>query len=71
MRRSERAGFAPANARAARRLGRRAAEVRSVYLGSDARTRVPDPVTPVQAGRVLVAALVAFDVAVFVMDVLF
>ena len=57
------------NERAARRVGRRAAEVRSVF-GVGRKDRVADPVTPVQAGGVLIGAAVLFDVAVFVMDVL-
>ena len=55
--------------RAARRVERRAAEVRGVlWMGRE--NRVPEPVDPVQAGGVLIGAAVLFDVAVFVMDVL-
>ena len=55
--------------RAARRVERRAAEVRGVlWMGRG--NRVPEPVSPVQAGGVLIGAAVLFDVAVFVMDVL-
>ena len=55
--------------RAARRVERRAAEVRGVlWMGRG--NRVPEPVDPVQAGGVLIGAAVLFDVAVFVMDVL-